>query len=52
MQNDFICQQQCDEQAYADWLEMESFYQSLCDQERLDQESQEDSPENFEDFPF
>jgi len=52
MQNDFICQQQCDEQAYGDWLEMELYYQSLCDQEQLDQESQEQSPENFEDFPF
>lgn len=52
MQNDFICQQQCDEQAYADLLEMELYYQSVLEQEQQEQESQEQSLENFEDFPF
>lgn len=52
MQSDFICQEQCDDQGYADWAEMEQYYQSVLEMEQQERECQDQAPENFEDFPF
>jgi hypothetical protein len=54
MQNDLICEIQSDEMASAYWdmQEMEQYLQLFNEDESAQVLSQENSPENFEDYPF
>ncbi len=54
MQNDLICEIQSDELAHAYWdmQEMEQYLQDFNEGEAAQILSEENSQENFEDFPF
>lgn len=54
MENDFICEIQSDELAHAYWdmQEMEQYLQSFNESEAAQKLSEQDDPENFEDYPF
>lgn len=54
MQDDLICEIQSDELTYSylDMQEMEQYLQIFNEIDSTQMLSEQDSPENFEDFPF
>jgi hypothetical protein len=54
MENDMICEMQSDElaSAYWDMQEMEQYLQDFNDNEAGQAQGEQDSQENFEDYPF